>query len=168
MASGRATTDYRAIARAFGTTAKPSETVMLLTEAFHIRGTSPAEPKPTSTESPDAISPSVKEASRVRYGAGRGGFSLGGPALTTGLGGYFGGDPGPAPVRGESPLIAWTGPGFSPPVLTGTRLRNGLGRGQGQGTLKKHGPPPAVQRGGAVNWAGGRRFSGPRRPRNEH
>jgi len=46
IASGLATTDERAIARAFGTTAKPSETVMLLTEAFPIRGTSPAEPKP--------------------------------------------------------------------------------------------------------------------------
>ena len=35
---------------------------MLLTEAFPIRGTSPAEAKPTSTESPDAISPTVNEA----------------------------------------------------------------------------------------------------------
>ena len=46
IASGLATTDYQAMARAFGTRAKPSETVMLLTEAFPIRGTSPAEPKP--------------------------------------------------------------------------------------------------------------------------
>ena len=35
---------------------------MLLAEAFPIRGTSPAEPKPTSTDSPDAISPTVNEA----------------------------------------------------------------------------------------------------------
>jgi len=42
IASGLATTDKRAIARAFGMTTKPSETVMLLTEAFPIRGTSPA------------------------------------------------------------------------------------------------------------------------------
>jgi len=34
--------DKRAIARAFGTTTKPGETVMLQTEAFPIRGTSPA------------------------------------------------------------------------------------------------------------------------------
>jgi len=34
--------DKRAIARAFGTTTKPSGTVMLLTEAFPIRGTGPA------------------------------------------------------------------------------------------------------------------------------
>ena len=40
--SGLDTTDKRAIARAFGTTTKPSETVMLQTEAFSIRGTSPA------------------------------------------------------------------------------------------------------------------------------
>ena len=35
---------------------------MLLTESFSIRGTSPAEPKPTSNESPDAILLTVKEA----------------------------------------------------------------------------------------------------------
>jgi len=34
----------------------------LLTEAFPIRGTSPAKPKPTSTESPDAIALTVSEA----------------------------------------------------------------------------------------------------------
>ena len=98
----------------------------------------------------------------VEFVTGRGGagFHSPGPALTTGRGGCFGGDPRPAPVRGESPLIPWTGPRFSPPVLTGTRLGNGRGRGQGQGTLKKHAPPRAVQR--------GPRFSGPRRPRNEH
>jgi len=62
IASGLATTDERAIARAFRTTAKPSGTVMLLTKAFPIRGTSPAEPKPTSTESPDAISLTVNAA----------------------------------------------------------------------------------------------------------
>jgi len=38
LASG----DKRAIARAGRTTTKPSETVMLLTEGFPIRGTSPA------------------------------------------------------------------------------------------------------------------------------
>jgi len=42
IASGLATTDKRAIARAFGTTTSPDETVMLLTEAFPIRGTSPS------------------------------------------------------------------------------------------------------------------------------
>jgi len=70
-------------------------------------------------------------------GRGGAGFHSPGPALTTGRGGgYFGGDPRPAPVRGESPLILWMGPRFSPPVLTGTRLGNGRGRGQGQGTVK--------------------------------
>ena len=62
IASRLATTDKRAIARAFGTTGKPSGTVMLRTEALPIRGTSPAERQPTSTESPDAISPTVNEA----------------------------------------------------------------------------------------------------------
>jgi len=101
-------------------------------------------------------------------GRGGAGFHWRGPALTTGRGGYFGGDPHPAPIRGESPLIPWMGPRFSPPVLTGTRLGNGWGRGQGQGTLKKQALPRAVQRGGAGSWAGGPRFSGPRWPRNEH
>ena len=42
IANKIAAADKRAIARAFGMTTKPSETVMLLTEAFPIRGTSPA------------------------------------------------------------------------------------------------------------------------------
>ena len=42
LASGLATTDKRAIARPSGPTTKPSGTVMLLTEASPIRGTSPA------------------------------------------------------------------------------------------------------------------------------
>ena len=46
LASGQATTDSRAMARAFGATARPSGTVMLLTEACPIRGTSPAGPRP--------------------------------------------------------------------------------------------------------------------------
>jgi len=96
------------------------------------------------------------------------GFHFAGPALTTGRGGYFGGDACPAPVQGESPLIPWTGPCFSPPGLTGTRLGNGRGQGQGKGTLKKHTPPRAMQRGRAENWGWGLYLSGPRRPGNEH
>jgi len=42
IANQLATTGKRAIARAFGTTTKLSWTEMLLTEAFPIRGTSPA------------------------------------------------------------------------------------------------------------------------------
>jgi len=80
----------------------------------------------------------VEEGSRVEFVTGRGGagFHSPGPALTTGRWGYFGDDPRPAPVRGESPLIPWMGPRFSPPVLTGTSLGNRRGRGQGQGTVK--------------------------------
>jgi len=43
-------------------------------------------------------------------GRGGAGFHAPGPALTTGRGGYFGGDLHPAPVRGESLLIPWMGP----------------------------------------------------------
>ena len=46
IASRHATTDERPIAGAFGATAKASGTVMLVTEAFPIRGASPAEPRP--------------------------------------------------------------------------------------------------------------------------
>jgi len=62
IASGLATTDQRAIARAFGATARPSETLMLLTEAFPIRGTSPAEPKPYFDRESDTVMPTVSEA----------------------------------------------------------------------------------------------------------
>jgi len=62
IASGLATTDKRAIARAFGATARPSETVMLLTEAFPIRGTSPVEPKPYFDRESDTVTPTVSEA----------------------------------------------------------------------------------------------------------
>jgi len=62
IASGLATTDQRAIAKAFGVTARPSETVMLLTEAFPIRGTSPAEPKPYFDGESDTVTPTVSEA----------------------------------------------------------------------------------------------------------
>ena len=99
---------------------------------------------------------------------GRAGFHSPGPALTTGWGCYFEGDPRPSPVRGESPLILWMGPRFSPPVLTGTCWGNGRGRGQEQGTLKEYGASQAIQRGGAGNWAGGPGFSEPWRPGNEH
>jgi len=60
--SGLATTDQRAIARAFGVTAGPSETVMSLTEAFPIRGTSPEEPKPYFDRESDTVTPTVIEA----------------------------------------------------------------------------------------------------------
>jgi len=59
---GLATTDQRAIARAFGTTAKLSETVKLLTEAFPIRGTSPAEPRSYFDRESDTATPTVNEA----------------------------------------------------------------------------------------------------------
>jgi len=62
IASGLATTDQRAIARAFGATARPSETVMLLTQAFPIRGTSPAEPKPYFDLESDTVTLTVSEA----------------------------------------------------------------------------------------------------------
>ena len=43
-------------------------------------------------------------------GRGRAGFHFREQALTTGRGGYFQGDPHPAPFRRELPLIPWTAP----------------------------------------------------------
>jgi len=65
----------------------------------------------------------------VHYEAG---FHLPGPALGKGRGGYFGGDPHPAAIRGESPLIPWMGPPFSPPVLTGPIWGTGGAEGRGR------------------------------------
>jgi len=64
IASRLATTDQQAIARAFGATARPSETVILLTEAFPIRGSSPAEPKPYFDRESETVTPAVSEARR--------------------------------------------------------------------------------------------------------
>ena len=100
---------------------------------------------------------------------GRGGAGIHprGPAVTRAGEGFLGAIPAPSPVRGESPLIPWTGPRFLPPNLTGACPGNGRGPGRGLGIPKKHAPPQAVQRGGAGNRAGGPLFLGPRRPRNE-
>jgi len=108
------------------------------------------QPPDTSRRGSRISSPAdhpLRASTLLEFVTGRGGagFHSPGPALTTGRGGYFRGDPRPAPVRGESPLIPWTGPCFSPLVLRGTRLGNGRGRGQGQGTLEKPAPPRAVQ-----------------------
>ena len=63
--------------------------------------------------------------SRVRYGAGRGGagFHSPGPAVTRGRGDIFRVIPAPSPVSRHL-------------FLTGGRLGNGLGGGQGQGIPK--------------------------------
>ena len=85
------------------------------------------------------------DAVRVRYGAGRGGadFHSPGPPLHGARGGYFWGDPRPAPVRGESPLIPCTGPRFSPPILTGIPSGEWAGRGgAGARNPKKTRPSP--------------------------
>ena len=100
----------------------------------------------------------------VRYGAGWGGFSPPRPRRYTGGGGFWGAIPAPSPVRGESPLIPWTGARFSPPNLTGARPGNGRGPGRGLGIPKKHAPPQAVQRGRAGNGAGSAIFGAPEAP----
>ena len=81
----------------------------------------------------------------VRYGAGRGGFSLARPRPYTGPGGYFWGNPRPAPVRGPPALIPWTGPVSYHLFLTGTRLGykwgGGLSWDRGRECRKRHPAP---------------------------
>lgn len=68
--------------------------------------------------------------------AERGWFSRTRPALTMRRERYYGDDPRPAAVRGESPLIPQTELRFSGPILMGTRLWNGRGPGQREGTVE--------------------------------
>jgi len=74
----------------------------------------------------------IKELVEFVTGRGGAGFHSLGPAITMGRGGYYGGNPRPAPVRYKSPLIAWMGPRFSPPVLTGAVWGTGGGGGSGR------------------------------------
>jgi len=104
----------------------------------------------------------------VRYGAGQGGFSRARPRPYTGPGGYFSGNPRPAPVRGPPALIPWTGPRLLPPILTGDRsgvwVGRGPERGQGQGMPKKTPRPRPLSGAGRGKGLGARVFRGPVRP----
>jgi len=81
----------------------------------------------------------------VRYGAGRGGFSLARPRYYMGPGGYFSGNPCPAPIQGPPGLIPWTGPGLLAGIfnrdLSGVWVGQRPERGQGQG-MPKNTPHP--------------------------
>ena len=62
-------------------------------------------------------------------GQGGAGCALRGPAATRGRGAYFVHSPRPAPVRGPTLLIPWTGPCFSPPKFYGGLSGAWVGRG---------------------------------------
>jgi len=104
----------------------------------------------------------------VRYGAGRGGFSLTRPRPYTGPGGYFSGNPRPAPARGPPALIPWTGPRLLPPIFngdpSGVWVGRGPERGQGQGMPKKTPRPRPLSGAGRGKGPGARVFRGPVRP----
>ena len=104
----------------------------------------------------------------VRYGAGRGGFSLARPRPYTGPGGYVSGNPRPAPVRGPPALISWTGPRLLPPIFNGDPsglwVGRGPERGQGQGMPKKPHRSRPLSGAGRGKWPGARVFRGPVRP----
>jgi len=104
----------------------------------------------------------------VRYGAGRGRFSLARPRPYTGPGGYVSRNPRPAPVWGPPALIPCTGPRLLPPIFnrdpSGVWVGRGPERGQGQGMPKKTPRPRPFS--GAVRGKGpgARVFRDPVRP----
>jgi len=104
----------------------------------------------------------------VRYGAGRGGFSLARPRPYTGPGGYVSGNARPAPVRGPPALIPRTRPSLLPPIFngdpSGVWVGRGSERGQGQGMPKKTPRPRPLSRAGRGKGPGARVFRGPVRP----
>jgi len=65
----------------------------------------------------------------VRYGAGRGGFSLVRPRPHTGPGGYVSGNPGLAPVPGPPALIPCPGPRLLPSIFNRDRSVVWIGQG---------------------------------------
>ena len=116
----------------------------------------------------DRLSEQTLVLSSVRYGAGRGGFSLARPHPYTGPGGYVSGNPRPAPVRGPPAIIPWTGPRLLPPILngdpSGVWVGRGPERGQGHGMPKKTPRPSALSGAGRGKGPGARVFQGPVRP----
>jgi len=101
-------------------------------------------------------------------GRGGGGFHSPDPALTQGRGGYFSGNPRPAPVRGPPASIPWTGPRLLPPICnrdpSGVWVGRGPERGQGQGMPKKIPRPRPLSWAGRGKGPGARIFRGPVRP----
>jgi len=106
--------------------------------------------------------------SSVRYGGGRGGFSLARPRPYTGPGGYVSGNPRPAPVPGQPALIPWTGPRLLPPIfngdLSGVWVGRGPERGQGQGMPKKAPRPRPLSGAGRGKGPGPAFFRAPSAP----
>jgi len=104
----------------------------------------------------------------VRYGAGRGRFSLARPRPYTGPGGYVSGNPRPAPIRGPPALIPWTGPRLLLPSfngdLSGVWVGRGPERGPGQGIPKKTPRPRTLSGAGRGKGPGARVFRGTVRP----
>ena len=107
----------------------------------------------------------------IVFVTGRGGadFHSQGPAVKRGRGGgYFSGNPRPAPARGPPVLIPWTGPHLLPPIFngdpSGVWVGRGPERGQGQGMPKKTPRPRPLSGAGRGKGPGARIFRGPVRP----
>ena len=101
-------------------------------------------------------------------GRGGAGFHSPGPALTPGWGGYFSGNPRPAPTRGPPALIPWTGPRLLPHIFNRDQSGVWVGRGpegaQGQGMPKKTPHPRPLSGAGRGKGPGAGVFRGPVRP----
>jgi len=110
----------------------------------------------------------LKFLSSVRYGAGRGGFSLARPRPYTEPGGVCFGYSPPRPHPGSPALIPWTGPRLLPPIFngdpSGVCVGRGPERGQGQGMPKKAPRPRPLSGAGRGKGPGARVFRGPVRP----
>jgi len=104
----------------------------------------------------------------VRYGAGRGGFSLARPRPYMGPGRVLSGNPRPAPVRGPAALIPCMGPRLLPRIFNGDPagvwVGRGLELGEGQGMPKKTPHPWPLSGAGRGKGPGARVFRGPVRP----
>jgi len=103
-------------------------------------------------------------------GRGEAGFHSQGLPFTRGRGGYFSGNPRPAPALGPAALIPWTGPRLLPPTFnrdpSGVWVGWGPERGQGQAMPKKT-PRPRQLSGAGREKGQGPAFSGARPPSNE-
>ena len=89
-------------------------------------------------------------------GRGRAGFHSQGPAVARAGGDILRVVPAPSLVRGESPLIPWTGPCIAPPIFNGGPAGEWAGQEAGARNPKKRHPAP-----GRLAGRGGERGRGP-------
>ena len=87
-------------------------------------------------------------------GRGGAGFHSRGPAVARAGGAIFRVVPAPSPVRGEPPLIPWTGPRIALPIFNGGLAGEWAGPEAGTRNPLKRRPAPgrSAGRGGERGW----------------